>query len=174
MSRWSISILVWAVGFISVAVSNDLIFASQGGAPPSRSTAAHHPELADADSGAAKATVDKYCLTCHNSRSKAGGFTLDTTDVVHVSTSPDLWARVVRKLRDGAMPPPGSPRPDKNGYAQLAGYFEKRLDAAPLNPGHPVARPGSRWYKRDSRSGPTSTALRSCLPTSPGRLRQTW
>ena len=149
MSRWSISIVAWAAAFVAVAVSSDRIVASQSGASSSRSTVAQSPEPADADSGAAKATVDKYCLTCHSSRSKAGGFIVDTADVVHVSTSPELWEKVVRKLRDGAMPPPGAPRPDKSGYAQLAGYFEKRLDAAPSNPGHPVARRLNRVLTND-------------------------
>src|SRR5438132_8792545 len=118
MSRWSISILASVVAFISVAVSNSLIVASQSGAPSIRSAVVRasllqHIESADADSGAAKATLDKYCITCHNSRTKVGGLTLDTTDVVRVSATPELWERVVRKLRDGAMPPPGAPRPDK-------------------------------------------------------------
>jgi hypothetical protein len=84
--------------------------------------------------------MDKYCLTCHNGRSKVGGFTLDTADIAHVAAAPELWEKVVRKLRDGAMPPPGSPRPDKAGYEQFAGYVERRLDGAPPNPGRPVVR----------------------------------
>src|SRR5215813_73460 len=122
MSRWSISIVVWAVAFISVAASNNRIVASQSGSP-GRSTAAPRVESADADSVTAKSTIDKYCVTCHNSRSNVGGFTLDTSDVVHTSASPELWEKVIRKLRDGAMPPPGAPRPDKAGYEQLAAYF---------------------------------------------------
>ena len=44
----------------------------------------------------------------------------------------------VRKLRAGMMPPAGSPRPDRESYAAMRGWFEKELDriaAASPNPG---------------------------------------
>jgi len=145
MSRWSKSILTWLVAFISIIAYQNLTAASQNSqagraASPRVAPASQKVEAADADTAATKSTVDKYCVTCHNSRSKVGGFTLDTADVSRVAAAPELWEKVVRKIRDGAMPPPGSPRPDKAGYDRLAGYFERRLDAAPPNPGRPVVR----------------------------------
>jgi cytochrome c5 len=146
MSRWSKSILAWLVAVIALAAYGNLKAASQTSSTTnrpsaSRSTPATEPaQRSEAESAMSKATIDKYCLTCHNSRSKVGGFTLDSADIAHVAGAPQLWEKVVRKLRDGAMPPSGSPRPDKAGYEQLAGYFERRLDAVPLNPGRPVVR----------------------------------
>src|SRR5688572_22886118 len=89
-----------------------------------------------------RAVVDKYCATCHNSKgaspATASGIVLDRADLNHVANDPMLWEKVVRKLRVGAMPPEGSPRPDRATQDALAGFIESRLDRAALdrpNPG---------------------------------------
>ncbi|HEX2801766.1 MAG TPA: c-type cytochrome domain-containing protein, partial [Phenylobacterium sp.] len=56
--------------------------------------------------------LSKYCFGCHNSKSRVGGLALDTKDLTHVSADAEVWEKVVRKLRMGAMPPLGRPRPD--------------------------------------------------------------
>jgi mono/diheme cytochrome c family protein len=93
--------------------------ARQGGAAPRRAPAAHH-----------QATIQKYCAGCHNDRAQAGGFTLDHLDIANVTADPEAWEKVVRKLRTGAMPPAGLPRPDEAGYRSLAAWLETSLDAA--------------------------------------------
>ncbi len=55
--------------------------------------------------------LDKYCVTCHNQRLKTAGLTLDTADVSNVAGNAEVWEKVIRKLRAGAMPP-GAARPD--------------------------------------------------------------
>src|SRR5215469_10211416 len=57
--------------------------------------------------------LDQYCATCHNARLKTAGIMLDHADLAHISTQPELWEKVVRKLRAGTMPPMGVPRPDR-------------------------------------------------------------
>ena len=50
----------------------------------------------------------------------------------------ETWEKVIRKLRVGAMPPQGMPRPDKATADGLASYLETSLDrayAANPNPG---------------------------------------
>ena len=88
-----------------------------------------------------KALIDQYCVTCHNSRQKVGGLALDTVDPRAVGAEGEVWEKVVRKLRAGAMPPVGNPRPDKVAYASLTDGLERALDraasAAP-NPGRSV------------------------------------
>jgi mono/diheme cytochrome c family protein len=82
--------------------------------------------------------VDKYCVSCHNPRLKTGGLALDTADPVNIARDGATWEKVVRKLRTGAMPPAGSPRPDQASYDAAAGYLEQELDraaAAHPNPG---------------------------------------
>jgi mono/diheme cytochrome c family protein len=102
------------------------------------------PQAAGADpaSGAPRAVLDKYCVTCHNPRLKTAGLALDQLDVVNVAAGAETWEKVVRKLRAGAMPPPGAPRPDQPTADQLASYLETALERASLrdpNPGRTEA-----------------------------------
>src|SRR5499427_2563418 len=88
-----------------------------------------------------RALIDKYCVTCHNEKTKTAGLSLDTADLVRPSNSADIWEKVVRKLRAEMMPPAGAPRPDKAAAAALASYLETSLDAAAAanpNPGRTV------------------------------------
>jgi hypothetical protein len=47
-----------------------------------------------------------------------------------VGAAAPVWEKVVRKLRAGQMPPPGSPRPDKAAYDAFASWLESELDRA--------------------------------------------
>src|SRR5689334_21584578 len=67
-----------------------------------------------ADAAPQAALVERYCVGCHNQRLKTGGLVLEGLDVQHAGTHTEVWERVVRKLRNGAMPPPGAPRPDRD------------------------------------------------------------
>jgi len=81
-----------------------------------------------------QATIDQYCVTCHNSRANtsatATGVVLDRADLNQVANNPALWEKVVRKLRTGLMPPAGLPRPDRASQDALVGFLETRLDVA--------------------------------------------
>src|SRR5688572_22514013 len=85
-----------------------------------------------------KATVQKYCVSCHNEKVKSGGLTLSTMDLARVTEHPEVWEHVIRKVRTGAMPPVGRPRPDKAVASTLVTYLETELDRAAFaqpNPG---------------------------------------
>ena len=85
-----------------------------------------------------RAVLDRYCVTCHNSRTRTGGLALDTVDVTRVAPDAETWEKVVRKIRGRMMPPPGLPRPDEATYDALALHLEGALDraaAARPNPG---------------------------------------
>ena len=88
----------------------------------------------------ATAFLPHYCTTCHNERLKTAGLVLSTMDVEHVGADAAVWEKVVRKLRAGAMPPAGAPRPDESSIAAFISSLETSLDreaqAAP-NPGRP-------------------------------------
>jgi hypothetical protein len=92
-------------------------------------------------SGAQRALVDKYCVTCHNQRSKTGGLTLDAFDVENPAANPEIWEKAIRKVRGGLMPPVGMPRPEKSALVGLASFLETSLDKAAAShpqPGRPV------------------------------------
>jgi mono/diheme cytochrome c family protein len=86
--------------------------------------------------------INKYCVTCHNSRAKTAGLALDTEDVAHVGADAAIWEKVARKLRSGAMPPANARRPDSATADAMVAWLETSLDAAAAaapNPGRPVA-----------------------------------
>jgi mono/diheme cytochrome c family protein len=79
---------------------------------------------------AAKAVIQTYCVTCHNSRLKTAGLLLDSLDADRVGDHAETWEKVARKFRTGEMPPPGMPRPDRATYADVTAQLETALDAA--------------------------------------------
>jgi mono/diheme cytochrome c family protein len=81
-------------------------------------------------SGEHAAVIKRYCVTCHNSRLKTAGLMLDSLDIANVGPAAETWEKVLRKLRATAMPPVGSPRPDRATYASLSSFLESELDRA--------------------------------------------
>ncbi len=85
-----------------------------------------------------RALLDRYCVSCHNSRLLTGGLALDDVDVTQVAAHADTLEKVVRKLRAGQMPPPRRPRPEPAVTAAFVASLETALDraaAADPNPG---------------------------------------
>jgi len=88
------------------------------------------PVSAQAPAVAHRALVTRYCVSCHNDRLKSGGLALDDVLAQDVSRHPDVWEKVVRKLRVRHMPPVGAARPDDAAYAAEIASLEGALDAA--------------------------------------------
>ena len=89
-----------------------------------------------------RALLNQYCVGCHNERTLTADLALDTLDVDNVAAAPAVWETVVRKLRAGAMPPLGRPRPDQGTYDAFTTRLESQLDrlaAADPNPGRTEA-----------------------------------
>ena len=87
--------------------------------------------------------VTRYCVTCHNQRLKTGNLALDGMDWASIPRDGDVWEKVVRKLRTGAMPPQGAPKPAGTATDDLAAWLETELDraaAAQPHPGPPLVR----------------------------------
>jgi hypothetical protein len=93
------------------------------------------------------AFLGKYCVTCHNERAKAGGLVLDAGALSHVGSDPEVWEKVVRKLRTGMMPPSGMPRPDATILAGFTTALEGALDRA-NPPGHHLDTPALQRLNR--------------------------
>src|SRR5262245_55949664 len=77
-----------------------------------------------------RAVLDKYCVTCHNQRTKTAGLALDALNIAAVSGQAQTWEKVVRKIRTGAMPPANLPRPDKASAEGVVAWLETELDRA--------------------------------------------
>jgi hypothetical protein len=82
------------------------------------------------------ATINKYCVTCHNQKLLTGELSLESADLKNVPAGAELWEKVIRKLRTRTMPPAGMPRPDSATYDALASYLETEIDRA--SSVHPV------------------------------------
>jgi hypothetical protein len=88
-----------------------------------------------------RALLDQYCVTCHNDRTRRANLSLENLDLTTVGNNPQLWEKVVRKLRAGVMPPPGIRRPDFSAYSALTSWLETEIDrktATKVNPGTKV------------------------------------
>jgi mono/diheme cytochrome c family protein len=99
------------------------------------------PGAAAPTAAEAGALLKQYCETCHNDRLKTADLALNQLHPAKVQENPDVWERVVRKLRTGTMPPPGSPRPARAAYDRTVSWLEAELDrTAQPNPGRPALR----------------------------------
>jgi len=85
------------------------------------------PEELAAEHGA---TIDRYCLDCHNSIDREAGLVLEGRDLLQAGADAEIWEKAVRKLRGRLMPPPGVPRPDNDAVDGLAAYLTSTIDAA--------------------------------------------
>ena len=124
-------VLALAVAVWSVAVSSS--------APRAQSQSESAPPTADLSR-----TITQYCATCHNERNRtaatASGVVLDQVDFTRLAQDGEMWEKVIRKLRAGAMPPAGMPRPDRAAHDALVSFLETTLDRAAAtrpNPGRP-------------------------------------
>ncbi len=144
------------------------VAAGQPGNLPGGSGAASRHESAAFAGGVASAgdvagVLDQYCVTCHNARVVDGegaapsplvaqlrtaGLSLDRLDAANVADDAGAWEAVVRKLRAGAMPPIGRPRPDEATVAGVASWLEVSLDRAAAAAPDPGRRPALHRLSR--------------------------
>ena len=89
-----------------------------------------------------QAVLKRYCISCHNDRTKTGGLSLESVNLAGVGDNPEVWEKVVQKLHGNLMPPGGRPRPDEATTRHLISYLETSLDRAAeakSNPGRTEA-----------------------------------
>ncbi len=89
-----------------------------------------HAQASETAPTSEQATIDRYCITCHNDRLLTGNLSFEGVDIADVAAHRDVWEKAVRKLRAGQMPPQPRPRPDAATSARLVSYLEAALDAA--------------------------------------------
>jgi hypothetical protein len=90
---------------------------------------------------ASDAFLKQYCLSCHSTRTKAGGLALDSLNPIAVEGHAEVWEKVVRKLRTGMMPPENAPKPTAAARETFTATLEATLDRAAarrLDPGAPA------------------------------------
>jgi mono/diheme cytochrome c family protein len=109
-----------AVLWLAIAAATPAARNQASGVPPA--TAASDPQE----------VVTKYCATCHSRAAQAGGMRLDALDVHRFRAGDDteLGEKMVRRIRTGAMPPQGAPRPDAASLEAFVSWVEHELDSA--------------------------------------------
>jgi len=142
---------VVATSFI-IAVAFNLQGSAQALARSAQTASSGQAQIGAA-AQAHQAVLSKYCFTCHNEKLKSGGLALSTLDLTRLSQDLESWEKVVRKVRTGAMPPAGRPRPDKAVAESLVTWVETELDRAAFehpNPGRPTLQRLNRSEYRNA------------------------
>ncbi len=121
--------LPWLAGWLIVVAATA---GRLGAGDAQREATPGQPPSAD------RAAITQYCAGCHNDRVKSGGLTLNPADVENAAAHPEVWEKVIRRLRARMMPPAGMPRPDDRTYNLIVSHLESSLDRAAAgspNPG---------------------------------------
>ena len=121
----------WLVGGLAVAVLGGSVVSASAQDPSTPAAAGSHA-----------AAVNRYCVSCHNEKLKTGDLVLNNVDAENPAAAPEIWEKVVRKLRARSMPPSPLPKPDDATYTTLADFLEEKLDvaaAAKPDPGRTAA-----------------------------------
>ncbi|MBV8730506.1 MAG: DUF1587 domain-containing protein, partial [Acidobacteriia bacterium] len=77
------------------------------------------------------ATINQYCVSCHNDKAKTGGASFQGVTAASIAKDPELFEKAVRKLRGRVMPPPGAKQPDGKTVDSLVAWLEDSLDRVP-------------------------------------------
>jgi len=145
-----------AVVSVGIAVAGTGYLGLQAAPPQRPSRPVVRPQAAHAQAPAAVApavstpgaTINRYCISCHNDRLKTAGLTLQAMDPARASEGAEVWEKVVRKLRSQTMPPAGSPRPDKATYEAVAASLATELDRAAAAQPSPGRKPAVHRLNR--------------------------
>ena len=134
LRRFAIRALpVVMIGLIAVsASSSSALQASQ------QSSSSQSPAATSRSATPQRAFLGEYCQRCHNEKLRTAGLAFDTADIEDVSRDPELWEKVIRQLRVGAMPPPGLPRPAQPTVQAFVSHLKSdigRAAAIAPNPG---------------------------------------
>src|SRR5712692_8438967 len=119
----SILLVIGVIGLVDVGADSLL------SAKPQQSSASQSSVVSrSAEASQYRQMLTRYCFTCHNEKLKTAGLTLDRLDMERIPSDAEVWEKVIGKLRTGAMPPAGMPRPDRSFYDSFAGYLETSID----------------------------------------------
>jgi mono/diheme cytochrome c family protein len=126
----SIIVFTAVAAYFGVAA---LLVGQQPPAAPVRPAAATTSNNNSADAVKYRAWVNKYCVSCHNSRSAFPAnepVNLEAANFDDFLSHAGTWERVLRKLSVRAMPPQGMPRPSEAEYAGFTSWLAGSLDHA--------------------------------------------
>src|SRR5688500_14448196 len=118
MARGPASVVGWLVGVVWLLAAGLSADPQSQPRPSAGAGSAAGPSLD---------LVERYCFGCHNSQLRTGGLALDRAEIARVAEHGEVWEKVIRKLRSGAMPPDGAPRPDAAATSAFVASLENAL-----------------------------------------------
>lgn len=99
--------------------------------------------------------LETYCKSCHAGKTAVGGFRLEkVASPESFATAAQDWSRLALRVRNGEMPPKGSPAPELNAREELARYVEQTLRTTACASG---IAPGPAPLRRLNRDEYTAT-----------------
>jgi hypothetical protein len=111
---------------------------------PSDFDSVDHSAVADVDPNA---IVSSTCVRCHSDSRLRGNLSLEGFDIGRAGENAETIERMIRKVRAGMMPPPGTRAPEGDTLAQFAQTLEEIMDEnAARDP-----NPGRRTFQRLNR-----------------------
>jgi mono/diheme cytochrome c family protein len=115
---------------IAVISLSGVVIASRGASPGGETIASPAASPAPQTAGvpAQWATINQYCVGCHNNTAKTGGVTFEGLKPESVGEHAELFEKAVRKLRGRVMPPPGAKQPEAKDIDSLVVWLEDSLD----------------------------------------------
>ncbi|MDX1981123.1 MAG: DUF1592 domain-containing protein [Bryobacteraceae bacterium] len=75
----------------------------------------------------AAALFHQHCAACHSARTASGGLNLESLSA-SVGADRDKWARILKRLEAGEMPPAGRPRPHPAELHRITTWIAGELD----------------------------------------------
>ena len=134
-----------AVLGILLACVGEIAYTRQPGQPAApQPTPVTQPSVTESRPNA---VVQGTCTRCHSDRRMRGNLSLEGFDVAAAGEHADVAEKMIRKLRAGLMPPPGTRRPEADALLALVEALEEEVgDAAARDP-----NPGGRTFQRLNR-----------------------
>ncbi len=128
MSSKAMKLFVTWSGVTLTTLATIGVYVGRLHASPAQTQSSSNANLAAASTE--RALLDKYCVTCHNERTRTAGLLLDKIDVNDVAGGAKVWEKVLHKVRTGEMPPIPMPRPDNAALDGFTSWLETSLDRA--------------------------------------------
>jgi len=82
----------------------------------------------EAQLSAHKATIDRYCLDCHNVDDREAGLVLENFDLADAARNAEIMEKMLVKLDGQLMPPPGGPKPAADAVEDMIAFLTASLD----------------------------------------------
>jgi hypothetical protein len=131
----------------SFVLDSPLVAASVVAARPLPGTARPHARRGarNIETSALNATVQRYCVNCHNPRQLRGNLNLEGYDLDSATKRLDVSEKMIRKLRAQIMPPPTARKPGGDTLVALVETLENVIDRSSR------PNPGTRTFQRLNR-----------------------